>query len=164
MHSWLYQHALITHLGVFSFQAEDWFRDRSQTAGRQGGAAHPGLYDAHKHLYTGEKKSPWICYATPCSNNMWHYWFSYSLLLPATRLVFVFRSFQFIPLTSAWRTPRLLSRNRNGSLNTRRWLAQLTACQWWIFLNPVITAETGWMVCGGSVADAEEVSQREKIN
>ena len=29
------------------FQAEDWFCDGSQTTGGPGGAAHPGLNDAH---------------------------------------------------------------------------------------------------------------------
>lgn len=54
VHSRLYRRVSTTHLGVFLFQAEDWFRDRTQTAGRQGGAAHPGLYDAHEHLHTGQ--------------------------------------------------------------------------------------------------------------
>lgn len=41
-------------LGVLWFQAEDRLCDRAQAAGRQGGAAHPGLHDAHEHLHTGE--------------------------------------------------------------------------------------------------------------
>lgn len=41
---------------VLCLQAQNRFCDRSQTAGRQGGAAHPGLHNAHKHLHTGKLK------------------------------------------------------------------------------------------------------------
>lgn len=40
------------------FQAENWIRDRAQTTGGQGGAAHPGLYNAHEYLHTGTFPSP----------------------------------------------------------------------------------------------------------
>lgn len=43
-----------TCLVMLLLQPKDWFRDWPQTIGRQGGAAHPGLHDAHQHLHTGD--------------------------------------------------------------------------------------------------------------
>lgn len=40
------------------FQPQNWLRDRAQTTGGQGGAAHPGLYNAHKYLHAGTFPSP----------------------------------------------------------------------------------------------------------
>lgn len=55
-HAELHQHVYVfDYLPVCVFQAEDRFCNRSQTAGRQSGAAHPGLHDAHKYLHTGER-------------------------------------------------------------------------------------------------------------
>lgn len=59
-----------TCLVMLLLQPKDWFRDWPQTIGRQGGAAHPGLHDAHQHLHTGDWEldftSPYLPLAACC--------------------------------------------------------------------------------------------------
>lgn len=95
----------------------------------------------HTSTFTQVKKTQ-KSHATPCSDNMLLYWFVCSLLPPATWCG-VYSSHICLEEIS-------LQGNRSSSLNTCRWLAQFTACQWWIFLNPVITAEMEpmvWWIC-----------------
>lgn len=65
---------LLNILCVFWFQAEDRFRNWSQTACRPRGASHPGLDDAHQYLHTGTRNLDTNNPTTPYSISMLLYW------------------------------------------------------------------------------------------